>query len=303
MPRQCFIKNCRSNAPDSSYTPTFTFPPQNLRFDEWIDHIFAGNDYSDVKLEPGDTVCIKHFEKRFFCRYMQSFNSSFQKRSIQRTKLCLKDEAYPSLNLTIPENGEMETVEEVSKKAKRGSSGLANLQKARMRKTLRRERMKNLLRRRAAQKSLKVGDSYDLSKDYFLGEREMTESEKLVVPLRLCSLVKRLHDGSILCKNPPADQKSFPTFNIIQHIDGLSKNGKNPLHWSVDETFIFVKYIAAEKKVAKLLRAEEIDGEALMNLNSADLIDHFSLDASIAESLFKIFSNLRTEVIERFVNV
>lgn len=303
MPRQCFIKNCRSNAPDSSYTPTFTFPPQNLRYDEWIDRIFAGNDYSDIKLEPGDTVCIKHFEKRFFCRYVQAYDANFQKKSIQRTKLCLTSDAFPSINLTIPENGEMETCEVVKKKLKRGSSGLANLQKARLRKTLRRERMQNLLRRRKAQKSHKVTENYDLSKDYFLGDREMTEAEKLVIPLRLCSLVKRLHDGSKLCKNPPADRKSFPTFKIIQHIEGLSNSDKNPLHWSVDETFIFVKYIAAAKKVAKLLRAEEIDGEALMNLSSADLTDHFHLDASVAESLFKIFSNLRNEVIERFVSV
>lgn len=42
MPRKCFIKNCSSNNDNTSYTPTFTFPHQDTRYDEWIDNIFAG---------------------------------------------------------------------------------------------------------------------------------------------------------------------------------------------------------------------------------------------------------------------
>lgn len=139
-----------------------------------------------------------------------------------------------------------------------------------------------------------------MAKDYFLGNREISEAEKLVVPLRLTHLVKRLHDGSKLYKDPPGDIMSLPTFKIIKNLNGLNKN---PLLWNVDETFTFVKFIAASKTVAKLLRAEEINGEALVNLTFSDLTNNLHLDAITAESLMKTFTQLRAEIIERFVNV
>lgn len=302
MPKKCFIKNCRSNIDNSSYTPTFAFPPQDIRYDKWIDNIYAANDY-DISTDPHDTVCIKHFEEKFVCRYVQAYDANFQKKSIQRTKLCLTNEAVPTLCLTIEENGEPESNGTATRKPKRGSSGLANLQKARMRKMLRRERMKNLLQRRAAQKTQKMVENYDVTKDYFLGNRERTAAEKLIVQLRLHSLVKRLHDGSNLCKGPVVDSKSFPIFNIIKHIESLSDSDENPLNWNADETFAFVKYIATTKQVAKLLRAEEIDGEALVNLTLSDLTGHFHLDIPTSESLLKVFTQLRGEIIEKFVNI
>jgi hypothetical protein len=295
MPRKCFIKNCRSNIANSSYTPTFSFPPQDHRYDQWYESIASNNDYSNEP-EPDDTICIKHFEEKFVCRYVQAYDANFQKKSIQRTKLCLIDSAIPTINLNIEESGATETKLDAKGKPKRGSSGLANLQKARQRKMLRRERMKNLLKRRAVQKSQKLFENYDISKDYFLGQREMTAAEKLIIPLRLTSLVKRLHDGSNLCKNPPADSNSF------RHIEGLSKSDENPLNWKVDETFKFVKYVSSVKSVAKILRAEEIDGEALLNLTLEDLIN-LHIDASTAENLMKVLTQLRKEIIERFINV
>lgn len=181
-------------------------------------------------------------------------------------------------------------------KQKRGSSGLANLQKARIRKVQRRERMQELLKKRAAQKSKKFPKEVDLSKDYFLSNRIPSSAEQIVVSLRLQNLVRRLYDGSKLCKDQPGDSSSFSIINQ----DGL---GKNPLLWSIEETSTFVKFISTNKIIAKIFRAEEIDGESLLNLTQSDLVTHFNFDTEVSKSIIKVITKLRTEVIERFLNI
>lgn len=205
-------------------------------------------------------------------------------------------------------------------KRKRGSSGLANLQKARLKKSLRKERLKNkiLLRHSIKQQngsefnpeksfpeetasSKSSGD--DLQSDYFLGNRELKPAEKLIIPLRLTTLTNRLHDGSKLCKTPPTDindTTAFPTFNIIQNIGGLEDT--NPVEWTPQQTFSFIRHISPVKGVAKLLRSEEVDGEAMLNLTRSDLIS-LHLDQKTSNALISIFSQLRREIIKRFVNI
>lgn len=234
---------------------------------------------------------------------MQAYDANFQKKSVQRSKLTLTQDAVPTLNLTLPESGEIATKSQSREKQKRGASGLANLQKARVRKLQRRERMQELLKKRGEQKKQKMIDNYEFSKDFFLGDRKPSDIETTIVALRLRSLVKRLHDGSKLHKESSTDISNFPTFSIIKHIDGLAKSHENPVKWSVDETFSFVKYISPAKNVAKTLRAEEIDGEAMLNLTTSDLTSHFGFDTTTSESLIKVFTQLRGEVIERFLNI
>jgi hypothetical protein len=163
--------------------------------------------------------------------------------------------------------------------------------------------MQELLKKRGEQKKQKMIDNYEFSKDFFLGDRKPSDIETTIVALRLRSLVKRLHDGSKLHKESSTDISNFPTFSIIKHIDGLAKSHENPVKWSVDETFSFVKYISPAKNVAKTLRAEEIDGEAMLNLTTSDLTSHFGFDTTTSESLIKVFTQLRGEVIERFLNI
>lgn len=302
MPRRCFIKNCRSNIDFTNYTPTFSFPGFEARFNEWVQRISEKADYIEGP-EPTDTVCIKHFEERFVCQYTQAYDSNYKKKPTQRSKLTLTSEAVPTLNLHLPESGELETKVTYQTKPKRGSSGLANLQKARIRKMQRRERMQELLKKRSARKTPKLTESYDNSKDFFLGDRKSSDAENIVIGLRLHSLVKRLHDGSKLCKDEPNDISTFPTFKIIKHIEGLGKSDKNPLNWSIDETFTFVKYISSVKNIAKVFRAEDVDGEALLNLTYSDLVHHFNFDAITSESLMQVFTQLRSEVIERYLNI
>lgn len=203
-------------------------------------------------------------------------------------------------------------------KKKRGSSGLANLQKARLKKILRRERMKNLLKKRSTpkptngvkiqQKPVEEAETeFDIEADYFLGSRrrKLTDEESLIVPLRDTDLLKLHVGGSILRKEPPAsirDQAKYPTFHIIRQIEGINSKEKNPLHWTTDETFQFIKHISPVKSVAKSFHSEEIDGEAMINLTARDLVDHFHLDSSTSEALLSTFAQLRKEIIQRFVN-
>lgn len=175
------------------------------------------------------------------------------------------------LEMESPSSDNAATVK--PKLKKRGSSGLANLQKARMKKTLRRERMRSLLEQRAKQKSqngtkpakVKATEpdtsSDGTSSDYFLSKRKESASEKLVIALRLSNLVKALHEGKNLCKTPPMpikDESQFPILNMIRGIGAWIDTKKNPVEWSSNEAFFFVKQlnIPDSKIIAKLLRSE-----------------------------------------------
>lgn len=313
MASQCLIPGCYSK---SEHTPMFSFPAAHeSRYKDWEEKVKEA--HSNILIQSFDSVCIKHFEEKFICRYTQAYDSNFEKKSVPNSKLCLTKDAVPTLQLNLIMDQEDKRSPQVAPKLKkRGSQGLANLQKARMRKMQRRERMKNLLKHRATLKS-QNGSSrsqtvseiseYDLERDYFLGNREASSAEKLIIPLRMTSLVKRLHGRAKLCKTPPLSIKDnpslFPTFSIIKHIGGLSDDRKNPLHWTSDEAFQFVKYVAPLKNIAKSLRMEEIDGEALVNLTKSDLTNHFKFDPSTSDGLIRIFSRLRKEIIQRYVNI
>lgn len=210
-----------------------------------------------------------------------------------------------------------ETVPVKPKLKKRGSSGLANLQKARMKKTLRRERMRTLLQQRAKQKKqngekpakvkAEEPESSDGQSDYFLGKRKETNSEKLVIALRLTKLVKKLHEGANVCKTPPApikDETQFPILNMIRGIGAWIDTKKNPVEWSSNEAFFFVKQlnIPDSKIIAKMFRSEEIDGEALLNLSERDLTHRFQINPTTSSAFIKVFTGLREEVIKRYIN-
>lgn len=250
-----------------------------------------------------ERICIHHFEAKYLRRKSHDSDGS--------VTFALKENAVPTLLLD-----DESTYSKPNAKRKRGSSGLANLQKARMKKILRKERLKKqlLLRQMKPKKgNVDIADKTattgrkssesDVSQDYFLSDREATPAEKLIIPLRLTTLTKRLHDGSNVCKNPPAcikDSKIFPTLNIIKTIDGLDEN---PLEWTPNHTFSFVKVVSPVKGIAKRLRSEDVDGEALLNLTKFDLSHYFKLNESTSEALFSIFSQLRREVIGRYINI
>lgn len=176
---------------------------------------------------------------------------------------------------------------------KRGSSGLANLQKARMKKTLRKERMRSLLQQRAKQKSqngtkpakVKAAEpdtsSDGTASDYFLGKRKESHSEKLVIALRLSHLVNALHEGKNLCKTPPVpikDGSQFPILNMIRGIEAWIDTKKNPVEWSSNEAFFFVKHlnIPDSKIFAKMLRSEVSLIELCLNYGSSFKFTNFN---------------------------
>lgn len=308
MKEACAVKNCQSEK------VAFGFPSEADRLKEWKRRI---KEATGEDIRKAEKVCIKHFEEKYICRYEQTYDSNFQQNSAQQTKVCLSKEAVPTLFLDFTdESTNFESSEPSSdsgKPKKRGTAGLQNLQKARMKRLLRKERMKNAGRRpktksdsgtdRSSQAKLRRKE-LDPEKDYFLSNRQATAAEKLVIPLRLTHLMKQLHDGSALCKEPPIsikDSKNFPIFNIIRRIDGIS-NTNNPLEWSSQDASHFVKFVSPLKGVSKIFLAEDIDGEALLNLTASDLVKYLRIDAKTSEKLVETFSQLREEVIQRFVN-
>lgn len=227
---------------------------------------------------------------------MSSVNSAIDESSRSEEQF---DSAAPSDEQTV----------QVKPKTKRGSSGLANLQKARARKMLRKQRMKNLMERRSRQKSRAMiepaAEEDEKQTDYFLGDRQQSPGEKLIIALRLSSLVKDLHEGVDLHKSTSEsmveDGVSFPAFNVIKTA-GLDIT-KNPLEWTVQEVCRFVNHISTVKNIAKGFRSEEIDGEALLNITLSDLVNHFQFDVKISDILMKVLKQLRDEVIQRYVNI
>lgn len=302
MTQKCVITGCESNNGENEQTQLFKIP-NNDRLDEWKTKINSVN--PNIIINSQKHICIRHFEDQFICKYTQAYEK------INKTKICLTKDAIPTLNLNLNVVKESEQ----PKVKKRGSSGLANLQKARIRKMLRKERMKNnLLKRRNSQKSRNGRSSqetseiseYDQDHDYFLGNRKLTPAQNLIIPLRLTTLTARLHDGTKICKDTPESIKNtstYPTFNIIQNIEGFSDLKKNPVNWTIDETFQFMKYISPIKGVAQSLRSDLIDGEAMLNLTKSDLINYFHMDPLSSSDLIRTLSQLRKEVIDRFVNI
>lgn len=240
-------------------------------------------------------ICIHHFDHAALIRTDDTF--------------ILKDNAVPTLLLNLDDDLR------VNVRPKRGASGLANLERARLKKTLRKERMRIQRERRNStkhqnetntnsdKKTNGTNSTVDFQKDYFLGSREETPAEKFIISLRLTKFTSRLHDGTNLCKDPSenvTESSLFPTLNMIKKIDSLTTN---PLEWNSNQTFLFLKHFSPIKGIAKRFYSEEVDGEALMNLTTADLIKHFYLDQNKAEKLVSVFSQLRKEVIERYINI
>ena len=317
MRENCVIKSCRSNQPGEKSVVTFAFPTQDNRCKEWVKRIKEAGAGGETTIKATvSKICLKHFEEKFICRYEQAYDVNFQKKTGQKSKLCLSKDALPTLFLNSEDDSQMESTSEpsgVKTVKKRGSSGLANLQKARMKKTLKKERMQKLLQRtkhknqdEKVQKVMKLeSEDYDSASDYFLGSRQEAPAEKLVIPLRLSSMVSRLHDGSNLCKMPPAsikDSNSFPTFRTIREIALWVDVKKNPLEWTTNEASFFVKHISPIKSIAKSFRSEDIDGEALLNLTKFDLMNHFNIDPKVSMELMEVFTKLREEVIRRYIN-
>lgn len=253
-------------------------------------------------MRDGQKICIKHFEDRF----------------INEEKTAISDKSVPTLYLksgsTLVDYEEL--LSQKPPKKKRGTSGLMNLQIARKKKLMRRERMQKLAEQRRlaklmngnskeAKKKSEAIISYDKNTtDLLLGDdRTETESEKLIISLRLTNLMHQLHDNKvILTKHPSSirDIKQFPIFNKIKDIQELINN---PIYWTKEQVLIFVEKIASQKNhCLKILRNEELDGEAILNLTQNDLKLYFNFDEDTSKILGQAFQKLRKETIMRYVN-
>lgn len=150
-----------------------------------------------------------------------------------------------------------------------------------------------------------INPNYNVKDDYLLGSKTESTVEMLVVNLRLHSLIKPLRDGIQLCKNPSKYETTnvYPTLNIVHQINGFENAAMNPVFWSTDQVYLFIKHIATVKNLAKTFRLEDIDGAALMNLSKSDLMKYMQLNSTVAGSLSETIKNLRNETIQKFLNV
>lgn len=191
-----------------------------------------------------------------------------------------------------------------------------NLQIARKKKLMRRERMQKLAEKRRRAK-LEKDMNQKLSKkksqpiincnrtsDYFLGDRPETEAQKVVISLRLTSLMKHLYSNkNPLIKHPSSirDSKTYPIFNKIKNVQELLVN---PVYWTSSQVIIFLEHLddSFPKGIAKRFKLEEINGEAILNLTKSDLCDYLNIDERISDTLSATFQQLRKETIMRYIN-
>lgn len=95
MPQFCCIPLCKSNSKDSRYMPTFKFPNDDRRRQQWLDAIprdnFVPSTYSGV--------CIKHFEERFIERDARVYHNDSTLLLAPYKYPRLKRDAFPTISL------------------------------------------------------------------------------------------------------------------------------------------------------------------------------------------------------------
>ena len=145
-----------------------------------------------------------------------------------------------------------------------------------------------------------VNLKYNVKDDYLLGSKTESTDEMLVVNLRLHSLIKPLRDGIQLCKNPTKFETNnvYPTLNLVHQIQAFENAAMNPVFWSTDQVFLFIKHISTMKNVPKTFKTEDIDGAALMNISKTDLMKNMHFNSSTAGSLSEIIKHLRNGTIK-----
>lgn len=176
---------------------------------------------------------------------------------------------------------------------------------------MRKERMKRIaeMRRLAKLQSDSAQDQkpvvakkpkseYDRLNDFFLGDREETEHDKILISLRL----PHLRDNKNALKHPSSIRNvhSFPLLNSIKHLDELINN--NPVFWDTNSTLSFIQHFIPLKSIVKRFQAQEVTGETILNLTKADLIEYLKLDEKSASLLGEKFAQLRKETILRYIN-
>jgi hypothetical protein len=190
-------------------------------------------------------------------------------------------------------------------------AGLRNLQIAREKRNLRKERMKKIAEMRriaklqnATQKEEKNYEKdvkiYDVSKDYFLGDREETEFEKVLISLRL---PQHLNDGKSILKHPSSirNVQNFPLFNSIKHMEKLVNN--IPVFWDTNDAISFIQHFIPIKAVIKRFQVHQVTGETILNLTKNDLINYLQIDDKNASILSEKFEQLRRETITRYISI
>ncbi|XP_054723713.1 scm-like with four MBT domains protein 1 [Uloborus diversus] len=98
-----------------------------------------------------------------------------------------------------------------------------------------------------------------------------------------------------------SDHSNEEKEKTVEPVKKTSHLKSNPLDWSVDEV---VKYLQETEcaPVAPLLREQEIDGQALLMLNIANVQEHLHLKPEPAEKFCYLVKNLKIEFFTHFVS-
>ncbi|KAG5678682.1 hypothetical protein PVAND_008333 [Polypedilum vanderplanki] len=299
----CVIKDCYTKLENhaESHIPMFSLPKTKDLQNKWFQNIDS-NDACE-KLKAGGQICLIHFENHYIKNKCIDYNNAVPTLKLNKGNTFID---YEELLAPKPPT-----------KKKRGTSGLMNLQIARKKKLMRRERMQKLaeIRRIAKLENLSKEKPaavkpttsaplrYEASKDdYFLGDHVETKNEKIVISLRLTSLVKHLHDSkTAFTKGSIRDAKLYPIFNRIRTVQELL-SPENPVFWNEQQVKTFIEKVTNLKGIMKQIDLQEIDGESLLNLSKHDLKKYFNVEANIADILGNTCEQLKKETIMRFVN-
>ncbi|KAL5286794.1 L3MBTL3.2 family protein [Megaselia abdita] len=75
---------------------------------------------------------------------------------------------------------------------------------------------------------------------------------------------------------------------------------QSPLNWGVHETYDYLAGFPSLIKLAKLLRDEEIDGQALLSMRKSDFTDLIKVSSETAETVYSVIVKLRCLVFKKF---
>lgn len=126
-------------------------------------------------------------------------------------------------------------------------------------------------------------------KDIFFDENSSVHESIAIAKDFLCNYGPRWgHNYETACENP--------VYNL--HPQNVPR--KNPLVWDVAETYDYLSSFKSLRRLASLLRGEDIDGAALLAMRKTDFTDLLKVSQEIADKVYAIIIKLRCHIFKNF---
>ena len=98
MPRKCCVPGCRGNYDANEKISVFSFPSDSQKRNLWLSKIPR----EDFQPTAQSVVCAKHFSEQFIVRSDSVTRPDGSVLVVERTRLKLRDDAYPSIFPNCP---------------------------------------------------------------------------------------------------------------------------------------------------------------------------------------------------------